>query len=88
MGTRDIVIEWNKTALKQLVDLPAKIGVCIHEKVGELANYHGGDTLENNVNQTTNHRLQVCQHSVLFCVADRITIFCINEVARYDTTNN
>ena len=88
MVARDIAIEWNRRALKQLVDLPAKIGICIHEKVGELANYHGGDTLENNVNQTTNHRLQVFQHSVLFCVSDRITIFCINEVARYDTHTN
>ena len=88
MVAKDIVIEWNRRALRQLIDLPIKIGICIHEKVVELENFPGGDTLEKNVNQTTNHRLQVCQHSVLFCVSDRITIFCINEVARYDTHTN
>lgn len=88
MVAKDIVIEWNRRALRQLIDLPVKIGTCIHEEVGGLGNFSDGATLKNNVNQTTNHRLQVCQHSVLFCVSDRITIFCINEEARYDTHTN
>ena len=88
MVTKDIAIEWSRQALMQLIDLPAKIGVNLHDKVGELGKSYDGTNDKNPMNLTNDQRLEVCRHRVLFSASDRITIIRIDEVSRRDLNTN
>ena len=84
MVTKDIAIEWNRRALRQLIDLPAKIGVDLHDKVGELGSSCHSAKRKNPMDLTNDQRLEVSRHRVLFSISDRITIIRIDEVPRRD----
>jgi mRNA-degrading endonuclease RelE of RelBE toxin-antitoxin system len=88
MVTKRIAIEWNRRAVRQLIDLPAKIGVNLHDKVGELEESYDGDNDKNPLNLTNDQRLEASRHRVLFSVSDRITIIRIDEVTRRDHNTN
>jgi mRNA-degrading endonuclease RelE of RelBE toxin-antitoxin system len=88
MVAKGIAIEWNRRAVRQLIDLPAKIGVNLHDKVGELGESFDGDNDKNPLNLTNDQRLEVSRHRVLFSVSNRITIIRIDEVTRRDHNTN
>jgi mRNA interferase RelE/StbE len=88
MVDKDIAIEWRRRALRQLLDFPDKYGIHIHEKVGELEEFPDCDNLKKLMDLTSDYRLAVNQHSVLFSFSNQITIISIDEVKHRDDSIN